>query len=142
MIKRTEFRKSANGFLLEFPRIDDSRGSLSFLEANVHFPFDIASTSWIYDVQNSPKIALAREHTEEVIINLAGSLQVCINNGHETLNFTLDRPWLGIYVPAMHWRELYAHENPLTVSITSTPGSTDDAIYDHAEYLTRLGRDA
>ncbi|HEX8333817.1 MAG TPA: WxcM-like domain-containing protein, partial [Segetibacter sp.] len=36
--------------LIHLPKILDSRGNLSFYESNVHIPFDIKRTYWIYDV--------------------------------------------------------------------------------------------
>lgn len=36
--------------LIEFPRLMDPRGNLSFVEQNNHIPFDIKRTHWIYDV--------------------------------------------------------------------------------------------
>lgn len=36
--------------IIEFPKIIDDRGNLSFIEQNNHIPFEIKRSYWIYDV--------------------------------------------------------------------------------------------
>ena len=36
--------------LIKLPKILDTRGNLTFIESNVHIPFKIKRTYWIYDV--------------------------------------------------------------------------------------------
>jgi hypothetical protein len=44
------FSKTPKCRLLQFPKIEDDRGNLSFLEAGKQLPFEMARAYWIYDV--------------------------------------------------------------------------------------------
>ena len=35
---------------VNLPKVSDSRGNLSFIESNIHIPFDIKRVYYIYDV--------------------------------------------------------------------------------------------
>ena len=64
--------------LHELPRIDDPRGSLTFIEANRHIPFDIRRVYYIYDTPD---------------------------DGHTKKTVHLDRADAGLYVCQMIWRD-------------------------------------
>ena len=36
--------------IIDFPKIEDPRGNLTFVEESHHIPFKIARSYWIYDV--------------------------------------------------------------------------------------------
>ena len=36
--------------IIDFPKIEDPRGNLSFIESTNQVPFEIKRTYWIYDV--------------------------------------------------------------------------------------------
>jgi hypothetical protein len=61
--------------IIEFPRILDERGNLSFLESERHLPFKMKRCYWIYDVPGGElRGSHAFKNQHEVIIALSGSL--------------------------------------------------------------------
>lgn len=119
---------------MELPRIPDRRGNLTFAESNSHFPFAARRVYWIYDV---PGGALRGGHAyrrlEEFIVALSGSFDVAINDGANEWTFSLNRSYLGVYVPSMTWREL---QNFSTNSVGLILASEH---YDEADYIRDYG---
>jgi len=112
--------------LIEFPRIQDQRGNLSYFENNHQIPFSITRTYCIYDLPGGAELpGYAYHYSQEVIVALAGSFDVIVSNGKEKKSFTLNRSYYGLYIPARIWRHL---ENFATNSLACivTNGNGDD----------------
>jgi hypothetical protein len=63
--------------LLNFPKIQDARGNLSFVEGNNHIPFDIKRVYWIYDVPGgADRGGHAHKDLQQVIIAMSGSFML------------------------------------------------------------------
>jgi len=93
--------------LIELPKIEDNRGNLSFIEGNVHVPFEIQRVYWIYDVPGGEvRGGHAYKTLHEYIVALSGSFDVVLNNGKKKQKWTLNRSYYGLYVPNMVWRSL------------------------------------
>ena len=129
-----------NASLLPLPRIFDDRGNLSFIEAQRHIPFKIARAYWIYDVPGGEKRGGRAFRTgEEFLIALSGSFDVEVDNGTETTRFPLNRSYMGVYIPAMHWRTIDNFStNSLCLVLASTPYEDADYIYEYADFKDLL----
>jgi hypothetical protein len=93
--------------IIDLPKIEDQRGSLSFYESLNHIPFEIKRSYWIYDVPGGEKRgghAFKTQH--EFIIALSGSFDVKLNDGKSETIYSLNRSYYGLYVPNMIWREM------------------------------------
>lgn len=125
--------------IIELPKILDERGNLSFIEENKHIPFKIARTYWIYDVPGGEyRGGHAFKETEELIVALSGSFDVILDNGKEEMHFSLNRSYIGIYVPKMIWRKLENFStNSLALILASTKYNPSDYIYNY-EYFKQM----
>lgn len=93
--------------LIKLPKILDTRGNLTFIESNVHIPFKIKRTYWIYDVPGGEiRGGHAFKKSHELIIALSGSFDVLLNNGKQESRYTLNRSYYGLYVPNMIWKSM------------------------------------
>jgi dTDP-4-dehydrorhamnose 3,5-epimerase-like enzyme len=93
--------------VIDFPRIHDPRGNLTFIEAGRHVPFDIKRVYYLYDVPGGEsRGGHAHRELEQVIIAMSGSFDVVVDDGHQRKTFPLNRSYYGLYVPVMTWREL------------------------------------
>jgi dTDP-4-dehydrorhamnose 3,5-epimerase-like enzyme len=118
------------GRLINLPKIEDHRGNLTFVEGQRHVPFDIARIYYLYDVPGgSTRGGHAHRTLEQVFIALSGSFDVKLDNGREVKNYTLNRSYVGLYVPKMTWREI---ENFSTGAVCLVLASDR---YDEADYL-------
>lgn len=83
--------------LISFPRFNDPRGNLSFIQDIDHAPFKIKRVEWIYDLPtDTPLEQRGYRHKQQLIVPLAGAVDVKID---DTL-FHLARPYQGLYIPA------------------------------------------
>jgi dTDP-4-dehydrorhamnose 3,5-epimerase-like enzyme len=93
--------------ILEFPKITDPRGALTPIENSRNVPFDIKRVYYLYDV---PGGACRAGHShcvlQQVLIAISGSFDVHLDDGTDQRTFTLNRPYQGLYIPRMIWREI------------------------------------
>jgi dTDP-4-dehydrorhamnose 3,5-epimerase-like enzyme len=93
--------------IVQLPRIQDPRGNLTFIEAEEHIPFDIKRVYYIYDVPGgSSRGGHAHKQLQQLMIAMAGSFDVILDDGREKRTFQLNRSYYGLYIPPMLWREL------------------------------------
>lgn len=93
--------------IIQLPKIQDSRGNLSFFETPENLPFEIKRTYWIYDVPGGEaRGSHAFKEQQEFIIALSGSFDVILNDGKKEYKFQLNRSYYGLYIPKMFWRSL------------------------------------
>ncbi len=93
--------------LLEFDRIIDARGNLSFFENKHQIPFVIKRIQYFYDIPGGESFrGYAYRDVQEIIIALSGSFDVVIHNGVERKCITLNRSYFGLYIPPMAWRHI------------------------------------
>ena len=93
--------------IINLPKIHDPRGNLTFIEGTNHIPFDIKRVYYLYDVPGgAERGGHAHKDLHQIIIAIAGSFDVVINDGSDMQRFHLNRSYFGLYVCPMIWREL------------------------------------
>lgn len=123
--------------LIDLPKISDSRGNLSFAEGGRHLPFEIRRIYYLYDVPSSAERgAHGHRELQQVMIALAGSVEVELDDGFERRTCRLDDPAKGLYVCPMIWRELRKF-SPGTVVLVVASLFHDEADYfrDYPSFL-------
>ncbi len=127
--------------LITLPKIEDHRGNLTFVEGNQHIPFAIKRTYYLYDVPaGAERGGHAHRDLQQLIIAVAGSFDVLLDDGRQQRRITLNRPYIGLYVSTMIWRELdnFASGSVCLV-LASTPYEESDYFRDYAEFRGVLG---
>ena len=122
--------------ILDFPKIEDDRGNLSFLESSNQIPFDIERLYFIYDVPGGAiRGGHAYQELNEVIIALSGSFDVVVNDGKNEKKISLNRSYYGLYVPNGLWRELENFStNALCLIVADKNYNEADYIRDFQDY--------
>ncbi len=122
--------------IIEFPKIKDYRGNLTFIEGPGHIPFTIARTYWIYDVPGGEnRSGHANKTNQEVIISLSGAFDVVIDDGIDRKTITLNRSYNGLFIPTMVWRQFQDFStNAVALVLASEPYDRDDYIEDDAAF--------
>lgn len=94
--------------ILEFPKISDPRGNLTFIEGNDQIPFEIKRVFWTYDIPGGEKRGGHAYKTQsEVIIALSGSFDVIIvDKSGKLTKYSLNRSYYGLYLPPETWRHM------------------------------------
>jgi dTDP-4-dehydrorhamnose 3,5-epimerase-like enzyme len=116
--------------IIELPKITDTRGNLTFIESGRHIPFEIKRTYYLYDVPGgASRAAHAHRELHQLMIGMAGSFDVTLDDGHIKKKFHLNRSYYGLYIPPMIWRDL---DNFSSGSVCMVLASD---FYDEAEYI-------
>ena len=122
--------------MIDFPKIPDTRGNLTFLQYPDQLPFEIKRVFWTYDVPGGEiRGGHAYKTQDEVIIALSGSFDVIITHktGKKDI-ISLNRSYYGLYLPAMTWRHM---EN---FSTNALGLHLSDSKYDAADYIRDWGQ--
>lgn len=127
--------------IINFAKILDKRGNLTFIEGKNHIPFDIKRVYWIYDVPGGQKRGgHAYKTLQEVIIALSGSFDVILDDGNEKKKFSLNRSYYGLYVPKMIWRYVENFStNSLCLVLASDKYNDKDYIRNYKEFIATIG---
>lgn len=126
--------------LFSFTKITDPRGNLTVIEGLKDIPFDIKRVFFIYDAPcGEQRGAHAHRTLQQVLVCLAGGLDVYLDNGHAKQTIRLNRPWQGLHVPAMVWAS-EGNFDVGTVYLVLASASYDatDYIRDYDEFLRRV----
>ena len=99
--KKLQFKK------IEFSKVHDVRGDLTFIQGEIDIPFNIARVYYIYNAPvNAQRGGHAHKDLEQVIIALSGSFRLILDNGKQKFNYWLNNPQQGIYINKLVWREI------------------------------------
>lgn len=126
--------------IIDFPKIQDARGNLSFIEYPLHVPFGIKRVFWTYDVEGGKsRGGHAYFKQEEVIIALSGSFDVVITHldGRKD-KINLNRSYCGLYVPPHTWRHIENFStNSLGLHLCSSVFDESDYIRDFKQFMNK-----
>ena len=93
--------------IFDLPRINDSRGNLTFIESNRHIPFSIQRVYYLYDVPGgSERGGHAHKALHQLIISMSGSFDIHLDDGDAKKTIHMNRSYNGLYVCPMIWREI------------------------------------
>jgi dTDP-4-dehydrorhamnose 3,5-epimerase-like enzyme len=93
--------------IIPLKKIPDERGNLTFIEGKKDIPFPIERVYYLYDVPaSSVRGGHAHKELQQLIVAVSGSFTVVLDDGIEKKSFHLNRPYEGLYVCPMIWREI------------------------------------
>jgi len=123
--------------IIQFPKINDPRGNLTFIEGKNHVPFDVKRVYFIYDVPGGEvRGGHAYKESHEVIVSLSGSFDILLDYGDWTQVFNLNRSYFGLFVPRMVWRQMiHFSTNSVALILASTDYDENDYIHRYDDYL-------
>jgi len=127
-------------YLINLPKIIDSRGNLSVVENHKEIPFDIQRVYWLYEVPTG-ELRGGHAHTDlqQVLIALHGKCSVTVDDGKNRQTFTLDKPNQGLYIGNNIWREMSEFsEGAVCLVLASKPYDPTGYIRDYDEFISSL----
>lgn len=121
-------------------RIEDARGSLTVGEVPTEVPFSPARYFAVFDV---PSVELRGEHAhkrcQQFLICLHGSCRVLLDDGDSRCEVTLDRPDMGVFMPAMIWGTQYRYSpDAVLLVFASRPYEAGDYLRTYEEFQVEL----
>lgn len=122
-------------------RIVDARGALSVGEVPTEVPFSPARYFVVFDV---PTVELRGEHAhkqcQQFLMCLHGSVSILLDDGEARCEVLLDRPDMGVFMPAMIWGTQYRYtSDAVLLAFASRAYEADDYIRTYEEFQSALG---
>lgn len=123
--------------VIQFPKITDPRGALTFIENSVHIPFDIKRVYYLYDVPGGAmRAGHAHKELKQVLIAISGSFDVHVDDGKQRKTFHLNRSYSGLFIPSMIWREIDNFSSgAVCLSLASEIYSEEDYYRNYEDYI-------
>jgi len=123
-------------------RIADARGALTVGEVPKEVPFAPERYFAVFDV---PTVELRGEHAhkqcQQFLICLHGSCRVLLDDGAHRCEIILDRPDMGVFMPAMIWGTQYRYSpDAVLLVFASRPYEAEDYLRTYDEFLAELER--
>ncbi len=120
--------------IINFPKINDVRGNLTFIQNLDQVPFEIQRIFWTFNVPGGEKRGgHAYFKQEEVIIALNGSFDIVVKkpSTKEDITFHLNNCYTGLYLPPLNWRQIENFStNAVALHISSSKYVENDYIRD------------
>ncbi len=117
--------------------ITDSRGSLAVGEVPSELPF---LPNRFFIVHSVPSVELRGEHAhracEQFLMCINGSCRIMIDDGISRCEVILDRPDVGVYMPALTWGTQYRYSSDAALLVFASHAyDPEDYIRTYEEFL-------
>lgn len=123
--------------VIPVPAMRDALGALGVVEKDTPFPFPIKRVYFIYDVPgDAVRGSHAHKALHQLIIAVAGSFRVELDDGRTRTDFQLSTPAQGLTVPPGYWRTLHDFsEGSVALVLASEEYDPADYIRDYDAFL-------
>lgn len=114
----------------------DDRGQLVALEEFNDIPFEIKRVYYMYDtIAGVARGFHAHKSLQQILICIHGSCKIKLDNGKETKVVPLEKPYEGLYVSNVMWREMYDFSpDAVLMVLASEIYNEEDYIRDYDEF--------
>ena len=129
--------------LIQLPKIQDSRGSLSFVQNDSELGFDIQRLYYIYDVPGGERRgAHAHKKLRQLMIAMSGSFEVELSDGCKSTTYFLNKPYIGLYICPRIWRDLKNFSSGAVCAVLASENfDEEDYIRDYDDFCSLVGVD-
>jgi len=126
--------------IISLNKIPDARGNLTFIEGNKQIPFPIERVYYLYDVPaSSSRGGHAHKNLQQLIIAVSGSFTVVLDDGNGKKSFRLNKPYEGLYICPMIWREIHDFSSgSVCLVLASLEYDENDYYRDYNEFIKAL----
>lgn len=126
--------------LIELPRVPETRGNLTFVEAGRQVPFDIRRVYYLYDVPGgASRAGHAHKRLQQLIVAMSGSFDVKLDDGRDRKTVHLNRSYVGLYIPSMVWREIdNFSSNSVCMALASDYYDESDYYRSYADFMKAM----
>ena len=135
--------------IIEFDELGDERGNLVVAEGESELvpfvivegakdiPFDIKRIFYIYGSDSEVvRGQHANKKTQFILINVAGTSKVKLDNGSETRIVELNKPKMGLFIDTMLWKDMYDFSSDsVLLVLASEHYDGNEYIRDYNQYI-------
>ena len=121
----------------------DERGQLVALEEFKDIPFKIKRVYYMYDTIEGVRRGFhAHKCLEQILVPIHGSCKIHLDDGTETAEVVLDKPFEGLYISNAVWREMYDFSpDAVLMVLASEYYDEKDYIRNYDEFLKYIGKE-
>ncbi len=111
-------------------------GRLVPVESCKEIPFRVERVYWVVEAHPTElRGGHAHRHGSELLVCLQGQCQVALEWADGTGEYLLDRPDLGLLVPALHWLDYRLSAGAVLLALADRAFDPADTVRDHARFL-------
>ncbi|MBQ8337723.1 MAG: WxcM-like domain-containing protein [Oscillospiraceae bacterium] len=93
-------------------------------------PFEIRRVYYIYDTLEGVRSGFhAHLNLEQILVCVKGSCKIHLDDGTDTAEVVLDKPYEGLYIANNMWREMYDFSPDAVLLVLASE------YYDEADYI-------
>ena len=127
--------------LIELPRIASPSGSLTPIYGEETLPFQIARVYYLYDIPGGEtRGGHAHRDLHQLIVAASGSFDVLLDDGTNRRVVHLNRPYFGLYLTNMIWRELLNFSSGGICLVLASDVYREDDYYRDYDEFRRIAR--
>ena len=116
--------------IIDFEIKGDERGSLIALEGNKNIPFDIKRVYYIFGTKSNVRRGFhAHKKLKQVLVCVAGSCKILLDDGKSKQDISLDNPNKGLLIESMIWREMFDFSPDCVLMVLA------NEVYDESDYF-------
>lgn len=122
--------------IINFQQHGDKRGMLVALENSKEIPFTIQRIYYLYNTgKNVRRGYHAHRKLQQILICVSGSCVIHLDDGEQTEEVILDKPYKGLYIANNMWREMHSFSNDaILLALASELYNESDYIRDYQEF--------
>lgn len=126
-----------NCYIINLPKIGDSRGDLSFIQTGDKLPFDIKRLYYLSNISKDQSRGFhAHKEMSAMMIAISGSFDVTLDDALNRRSYKLNSCFKGLFIAPGIWRELKNFSNDaVCLVIASTIYNESDYIRSYDEFL-------
>ena len=126
-------------YIIQFPKLGaPDIGYISVGQNDQNpLPFAVQRVFWTYYTpENIVRGRHAHQHTEQVLIAVAGRITVTTELTNGDINvFRLEEPSMGLYIPPCAWHTIQYSHTAVQLVLASLPYAEEDYIRDYQSFL-------
>ena len=125
-----------------FQQHGDERGQLVAIEEVKDIPFSVKRVYYMYDTGKGVRRGFhAHKCLKQMLICIHGKCKIFLDDGNETIDILLDKPYEGIYLSNNIWREMYDFSpDAVLLVLASDLYDESDYIRDYDEFLRFINK--
>jgi hypothetical protein len=122
--------------ILTLPKVHNRAGNITPIHGDLDIPFPIKRVYYLYDVPGGEsRGAHAHKQLQQLVVAASGSFEVQLDDGRNKRTIMLNRPYMGLLMPRMIWRDLVNFSSGgICLVLASRVYEESDYIRDYAEF--------
>ena len=123
--------------IITFQKHGDARGQLVALENGKEIPFETKRVYYMFETLKDVRRGFhAHKCLKQILICTSGSCKIHLDDGYETKEITLDKPYEGLFITSNIWREMYDFsEDAVLMVLASELFVESDYIRNYDEFI-------